>query len=157
MPHDSWRTLLPYYIDAYKSGNTTDPFSDPAVKEKITYWYRQNPSTAGSTGGTTGNNPAQGQPALPPAEVSQDKVFVSVLVKEPSQVSVQIGGGQPTTLQAESAGVNHFSVPFNGATGNVTIAVTRGGQTVVQTDGPVITDQCGNGEVNWNAIVGESE
>jgi hypothetical protein len=160
MPHDSWRTLLPYYIDAYKSGNTINPFADPSNTEQaetITYWYRRNPSNSGSTDGTTGNNPQLGQPALPPAEVSQDKIFITVLVKEASEVNVQIGGGQPTTLQAENAGVSHFSVPFSGQTGKVTVAVIRGGQTVVQTEGPEITDNCDQGRVNWNAFVGESD
>jgi hypothetical protein len=160
MTHDSWRTLLPYYIDAYKSGSAINPFADPVNSnqtEKITYWYRKNPSDSGSSDGTTGNNPSQGQPTLPPAEVSQDKVFVSVLIKEASQVNIQIGGGAPTTFQAETAGVSHFSMPFNGQTGTVAITVTRGGQEVISTNGPDITPNCENGIVNWNAIVGESD
>lgn len=160
-PHDSWRTLLPYYIDAYKSGNlsttsTTTNMTTPAEEDIITYWYRPNPSSAGSAGGTTGNNPAMGQPIVAPGQVSQDKVFVTVLVQEPSQVTVTIGNAT-TTLDANHAGINHFSVPFDGRTGPVELAIVRSGQTVVSTMGPAITTECTDGLVNWNAIVGSTK
>ncbi|KAI9707599.1 MAG: hypothetical protein M1836_000560 [Candelina mexicana] len=155
MDHDHWRTLLPFYIDAYKSGNATMPTIDA---EKLVFWYRLNPSGAGSNGGTTGNNPAQGQPVVDPAQASQDKIFVSVLVKSPADVTVQIGSNAPTSLKATTAGVNHFSVPFNGQTGSsVSFAVSRNGQQVVSAKGNGITNNCGdNGLVNWNAWVGGS-
>jgi Glycosyl hydrolase family 71 len=153
MPHEGWLKFLPYYIDAYKSGNST---SVEGVEEGITYWYKINPGQSGSTGGTTGNNPGHGQPVVAPQLVSQDKVFVSVLVAQPSDISVSIGGGQPTPFRAMSSGVNHFSVPFNGQTGAVQVKVTRNGQSIVSATGPEITDSCKNGLVNWNAYVGSS-
>jgi hypothetical protein len=155
MQHDSWRTLLPLYIDMYKSGNNL-PGLGASQAEKITYWYRKNPSDSGSANGTTGNNPAQGQTILSPGEVSQDKVFISVLIKESSQINIQIGENQAETLPIGSTGLNHFSVPFNGRTGNVTITIIRDGCTILQTNGPAITDDCENGNVNWNALTGES-
>ncbi|KAL2010446.1 hypothetical protein VTN00DRAFT_6253 [Thermoascus crustaceus] len=171
--HDAWRSLLPYYIDAYKSGNMTtaiDP-SDianlpgsnsrlataPTLEDKITYWYRVNPSTAGNTGGTTGNNPTMGQPALDPGLVSQDKIFVTVLVQEPSDVAVQIGEAEPTFLRANTTGISHFSVPFGNQTGPVTISILRDCQEIVTITGPEITDKCADGEINWNAFVGSSD
>jgi hypothetical protein len=165
-PHDAWRTLLPVYIDAYKSGNATQstntssqlPTRDTTspTKDTITYWYRLNPSNSGSSGGTTGNNPSMGQPALNPAVVSEDKVFLTVFVLAPSQVTVQIGGGSPTTLQANVVGTNHFSVPFNGQTGPVTFTILCNGQQIVTTTGPAITNECSEGKINWNAYVGSS-
>ncbi|KAI9822506.1 MAG: hypothetical protein M1827_000225 [Pycnora praestabilis] len=155
MTHDNWRDILPFYIDSYKNGNTTLP-SIPS--EKLVFWYRPNPSSSGSTGGTTGNNPSQGQQAVAPNLVSQDKVFVSALVTAPADVSVQIGSNAPTTLRATTAGVNHFSVPFNGQTGSsVTFTISRNGQQVVSGTGMGITDACTDGTVNWNAYVGGSD
>lgn len=153
-PHDAWRSLLPHYIDAYKSGNTT---ALDITSDTITYWYRPNPTTSGSDGGTTGNNPQQGQQAVNPALLSLDKVFLTVLVSEPSTITVQIGDALPTYLCAVTAGINHFSVPFLGQTGPVEFAIVRDGQTVVSATGPEITDQCENGLINWNAVVGSSD
>ena len=164
MPHDGWRAILPQYIDAYKAndGNVNTNIAVKAAKshaqqqELISYWYRKNPSNSGSTDGTTGNNPSQGQPSLSPSQVSQDKVFVTVLVNQPSQVNVQIGSNQPTQLNAPSAGVNHFSVPFNGQEGPVSFSIERNGQTVVSATGPAIANPS-DGVVNWNAVVGSSD
>jgi Glycosyl hydrolase family 71 len=164
MPHEAWLKFLPHYIAAYKSGNTTMTTTSPdaAEDEAITYWYKLNPGDSGLAGGTTGNNPNQGQPAIPPQLVSQDKVFVSVLVARPSTVSITIGhgsgggGGQPTLLRANSRGINHFSVPIRGQVGAVRIAVEREGREIVATVGPEITHACRNGRVNWNAYVGSS-
>lgn len=165
-PHDGWRALLPYYIDAYKTGNTTvhtphgtSTFyrSNHTAEDKITYWYRPNPSTAGSTGGTTGNNPSQGQPALAPGVVSQDKVFFTALVQQPSVVTAQIGNGSVSKFHANTVGLNHFSVPMNNQTGPVKFAIVRNGKQVKSATGPDITDDCTDGKVNWNAIVGSSD
>lgn len=153
MPHEAWLKFLPHYIDAYKSGNSTSP---EGAEEAITYWYKVNPGQSGSTGGTTGNNPSQGQQPVAPYLVSQDKVFVSVLVAQPSDVTVSIGGSQPTPLRAMTSGINHFSVPLNGRTGAVDVKVVRYGQEIVTATGPEITDTCKNGLVNWNAYVGSS-
>ncbi|KKZ68907.1 hypothetical protein EMCG_00078 [[Emmonsia] crescens] len=180
-PHDAWRALLPAYIDSYKSNNATNPGKQtaqrisadsgykptngdgdqelpkgPKLVDTITYWYRLNPSTAGSAGGTTGNNPSQGQPKLHPAMVSQDRVFMSILVGERSEITVQIGTSAPTILQANTAGINHFSVPFDDQKGAVKITVWRNGHPVVGTTGPEITDECVEGKINWNAYVGSS-
>lgn len=125
--------------------------------DKLVYWYRLNPSSAGNTGGTTGNNPGMGQPELPPGEVSQDRVFVSAMVPEPSDVYIHIGSNPPTRLWAQFPGINHFSVPFNGQTGPVKVAIVRNQQAVKLVDGPPITDQCAAGMVDWNAFVGSSE
>jgi hypothetical protein len=153
MPHDSWRAALPYYIDAYKSGNTTTP---NIPQDKLAFWYRINPSKSGSAGGTTGNNP-QYQPVVDPTAVAQDKIFINAIVTKPADVTVQIGGNPPTTVKATTAGVNFLVVPFNGQTGDtITFAIVRDGQTVVTATGKGITNNCVDGLVNWNAWTGES-
>ena len=149
--HEGWLALLPEYIAAYKSGNATTNGTAPAT-DTATVWYKINPGDAGNTGGTTGNNPGQGQPAMSPQPVSEDGVFFTVSVTAPSDVSVQIGSNQATSLRATVAGINHFSVPLNGATGAVTVNVSRNGQQVTSVTGPEITTDCADGNVNWNAV-----
>lgn len=161
-PHDGWRALLPHYIDQYKYGNIT-AFSLNSTQRSnhrkgdiISYWYRRNPAHAGSAGGTTGNNPAFGEPILDPAMLAQDKVFVSVLVTAPSDVHVQIGNSSATLLKAKTAGVSHFSVPFNGRLGSVRIVISKFGHEITGVTGPEITENCYKGYANWNAFAGSS-
>ncbi|KAL2863498.1 glycosyl hydrolase family 71-domain-containing protein [Aspergillus lucknowensis] len=165
-PHDAWRTFLPYYIDAYRRRNAMnrEGLSHPSMatsyapkrpllyEDKIVYWYRLNPSNSGSPDGTTGNNPNMGQPELKPGEVSQDRVFVSVLVMEPSHVHVRIGNAAPIILLAKGVGLNHYSVPFNGQLGAVRFAIVREGREIETAIGPAITENCTEGIVNWNAF-----
>ncbi|KAL6232857.1 hypothetical protein BDW75DRAFT_232425 [Aspergillus navahoensis] len=165
-PHDAWREFLPHYIDAYRrrSAMFREGVSNPAAvtsyaptrplphTDRIVYWYRLNPSSSGSADGTTGNNLNMGQPGLRPGEVSQDRVFVSVLVTEPSQVHVRIGHAAPTILLAKEPGINHYSVPFNGHSGSVRIAIVRHGREVETAIGPAITEKCTDSKVNWNAF-----
>ena len=151
MTHDGWRDLLPYYIDAYKNGNST---SRPVTEEKIIYAHRPNPSGSGSTGGTTGNAPFQ-KDSYPPGDCSLDAINLDVIVSEPSDVFVQIGSNTPTQLRATVAGPNHFLVYFNGQTGTVKYTVSRNGATVMSVTGAAITSPT-DGLVNWNAIVGTS-
>lgn len=128
-----------------------------SVEEKLVYWYRLNPSTSGSANGTTGNNPAMGQPVVAPGQVSQDQVFVTASVAAPSDVRVQIGDGAPTIFRASAPGIQHYSVPFNGQTGPVKFAIARNNQDIVTAVGQPVTDVCEDGNVNWNAFVGSSD
>jgi glucan endo-1,3-alpha-glucosidase len=151
MPHDSWRDLLPYYIAKYKTG--AEP---PVEKEMLQYWYRLTPADAGNPDGVTGANP-QYQATLPPSEVVQDKIFVTALTTAPANVTVQVGNNAPTILSADGKGANHFSVPFNGQTGNVTIKIVSGGETIVEGTGEAIMAQPGgDGATNFNAWVGSA-
>lgn len=153
MPHVGWLDLLPEYIAAYKSGSTTG--SDDGKGDIITYWYRENPGNSGFDGGTTGNTVTQGQVTVPPQEVLQDKVFLTVLISQPSIITAQIGSNAPTLFHANTPGINHYSVPFNNQTGAVKMSIERNGQTVASATGPDITPAKGN--VNWNAYVGSSD
>jgi glucan endo-1,3-alpha-glucosidase len=146
MPHDHWLDLLPYYIERYKSnGDDT-----PVTTEKLQYWYRLSPAAAGSADGVTGSN----GPTFDPATVVQDKVFFTALVNASATIAVQIGDNAPTYFEAEDIGVNHFSQPFNGQTGNVTFSIERDGQTVLTGTGEEILATPSDGITNFNAWVG---
>lgn len=167
-PHDAWRLLLPHYIAAYKSGNgghlrgmrsrasAVRRIKSADPEDKIVYWYRSNPSTSGSSGGTTGNNPDMGQPILAPGYVSQDRVFATVFVAAPSDIKIQIGSAPPTVFRGRRPGLNHYSVPFDGQTGPVRFAIERNEQEITTAVGRAITDYCQEGNVDWNAVVGSS-
>lgn len=148
MPHDHWRDLLPYYIQAYKTGQ-------PGItKEKLHFWYRLSPAAAGSSDGTAGNAPWQ--PSTSPNVVVQDKVFFTALLTSPATVTVQIGGNETDILSSNAVGAFHSSVPFNGRTGAVTVSIVRGSDVVVNEVGPAITNSPPNGLTNYNAWVGGS-
>jgi hypothetical protein len=151
MTHDGWRAMLPYYISAYKNGNATEI---PVTKESIVYSHKLNPADSGSADGTIGNAPYQ--QTYSPGTVSLDAIGVDAIVAEPSTVTVQIGDNPPTTLQATTAGVNHFLVYMNGQTGPVTYSIVRDGVAIVSVTGATITTDCTDGIVNWNAYVGTS-
>ncbi|MCJ1287876.1 hypothetical protein MMC26_007228 [Xylographa opegraphella] len=150
-PHDAWRDLLPYYIAAYKNGNSS---SIPVTEEKIIWAHKTNPAGSGSAAGTVGNQP--GQTTYSPGQLNLDAINLDVIVQEPSQVTVQIGDNAPSVWQANVAGPNHFLIYWNGQTGTITYKVSRNGQTVLSATGATITSDCADGRVNWNAEVGSS-
>lgn len=150
-PHDAWRELLPYYIAAYKNGNSTVPTVD---QEKIIWAHKPNPAGSGSADGTIGNAPYQ-NPNYNPGQVNLDAINLDVIVKEPSEVTVQIGSNPASVWQANTVGPNHFLVYLNGQTGPVTYTVSRNGQTILSTIGATIGSPQ-SGVVNWNAVTGTS-
>jgi hypothetical protein len=158
-PHDGWRNFLPYVIDTYKNG------AAPAItSEEVLTWYRINPNTACSTGGTTGNTASQGQVEVSPTLVDLDAVYVSALLNSSANFDVTIGSTTVTGTWRNKplggSGIYHGSVPFNGTTGlvHVTIWRTINGQrtTIAEACGPPITTICQDGIENWNAWVGVS-
>ena len=140
MHHTGWLAMLPYYIDAYKAGHWSSLAGKP---EKISFWYKVNPGNCGSDGKTTGNDPKRGQTALSPGTVSQDKVFLDVLVSSSNATSVivvKIGSSDATTMKTTKVGINHFSVPLNNRTGAVVFQIKRNDQVMVSVTGPEITN-----------------
>ncbi|KAF3360637.1 hypothetical protein VdG1_01597 [Verticillium dahliae VDG1] len=155
MPHDGWRDMLPYVIDTYKNNIST------VSRETLTTWYRLNPGSACSSGGTTGNTASQHQTVYSPAELSEDRIFYSALLGSNAAATVSIGGKAQAQWAWDSipdggVGIYHGSVPFNGATGEVVVTLSRGGLSV---KGPAITTDCSKnaGLNNWNAWVGSSK
>lgn len=156
MPHDHWRDLLPYYIAMYKNGGTAPSVST----DKLSFWYRLTPAAAGSANGVAGNNCKTSinvngyQSCYSPTDIVEDKIFFTALVKEPSTVTLQVGGNQAQQFQATQPGLNHFSAPFNGQTGVVNFQIIRGESAVAKASGAAIQSTPSNGITNFNAWVG---
>ena len=156
---------MPLYISAYKSGtfepesNTTDPHHSGVLAsnaDALSYWYRRNPGSSAGNGNTTGNNPGAGQIAFDPADLSEDKIFLTVKASKPCGISIQIGEYFTSELYANYTGLNHFSVPFRNRKGPVRITVSRNREVVLETTGANITDRPEDGMVGWNAYVGSA-
>lgn len=157
-PHDGWRTFLPYIIDTYKNG------AAPTIpSEQVVTSYRLNPNKACDTGGTTGNNPSQGNTEVDPATLDVDAVFYTALLHSSANANVTIGSNAPqsgtwtNTPKNGASGLYHGSVPFNGRVGQVTVEILRDGLKVVSITGDNITTTCTAGIVNWNAAVFTSD
>ncbi|KKY20305.1 putative glycosyl hydrolase family 71 protein [Phaeomoniella chlamydospora] len=161
--HTAWLDLLPYYIYAYKlncgfSSSSSSPFltSGPILdsKERLTYWYKTTPNDSGSWANTTGNNPSY-QTVYDPATLSPDQIFFTVLLSSPATVSVTIGNHPSQTVDVDTKGINHFSVPIpSGEAGVVGFEVVRNGKVVLEIKGEEIVRVPENGRVNWNPVVG---
>jgi len=147
MPHDRWRDLLPYYIEAYKTNK------EPTItSERLHYWYRLSSSTAGSDSGTVGNAPWE-----PPAKVDsvvQDRVFFTGLFESPAVISLQIGLHPIERFDVKTAGTYHSSSPFDGRTGAVKVQILRNGAILASGIGEVIVHKPHDGVNNYNAWVG---
>lgn len=150
-PHDAWLKDLPHYIARYKNA--------PRPKEShVTFWYRLNPSTSGSAGGTMCNNPAYQTP-LSPQDCIADAVFFTAFVPDDAIATVNVTiGGTMQSATAPAPGIFHSSVPFgNIGDGSVSVAVSGSDRTEVgPVSGEAITRECIGGMVNWNAWVGGS-
>ncbi|KAL4889334.1 glycoside hydrolase [Aspergillus ambiguus] len=159
MSHDAWRTLLPYYINQYKS--TNEEVTLTIENETAVAWYRLHPAKACRTGGTTGNAPNQGQREYPPSTILEDRIFYSAALNSTSEVTLKVGDSQLTGKWDHAPnggkGVYHGSIPFEG-TGIVQVLISRRGKTVATVEGEPITSDCSSsgGIQNYNAWVGQS-
>ncbi|KAF1999392.1 carbohydrate-binding module family 24 protein, partial [Amniculicola lignicola CBS 123094] len=154
MPHDGWRNDLPYWIDLWKNGVAT------VSQEALTGWYRLNPKGACADGSTTGNTASQLLLEYAPAEVIQDKIFFTARLGSTADVSVTLGGASLTASWTSKpyggVGIYFGSADTGGATGAVSITVSRSGATVATLSGESITTTCTSGLNNYNAWVGVS-
>lgn len=155
MPHDSWRDLLPYYIGMYKG----EPIQD---QDLLQYWYRLTPVDAGPDGNVTGDNcpsvynTGAYQTCYPVDQMLSDSIFVTALLESAANVTVTVGNNTGTVFAGVS-GINHWSVPFGGLTGEPTFQIVRGGEVVVSGTGVAIEAKPKDGaQSNFNAWVGSA-
>ena len=147
MPHDRWRDLLPYYIEAYKTS------SRPAIlSDKLHYWYRLSPADAGSCKGTVGNAPWE--PHANANNVVQDRVFFTALLKAAAVITIQIGSHPAERFRADIPGPFHSSIPFGGRIGAVQVKIIRENAVVGFGMGARIIASPVDDVTNFNAWVG---
>lgn len=153
-PHEGWLETLPYQIAAYKHAyNAANAAPSVAAGEdKIVYWYRTSPASAGTTD-ATGNNCKSDinvngyQTCYAITEILQDEVFAIVLASEAGTAYITIG--DDSTPCPVSAGQNFCSKAFNGNTGTVSVSFGS-----VSGSGVDITAEPASGVANYNAFVG---
>jgi hypothetical protein len=157
-PHEAWLETLPYQIAAYKHAfKSSNPLPRVAPGEdKIVYWYRTAPASAGKTQ-ATGNSCAspinlypQNPTCYPVEEILEDGVFAIVLLSSPGTVSIAIGDNSPQHFGPLKTGINYVSRPFNGQIGQVTVTSSTG----VIGKGVSIRTAPANGIANFNTWVG---
>ena len=155
-PHSAWLGTLPYQIAAYKNAyNAANPApSVQAGGEKIVYWYRTSPASAGTTDAVGNDCPSPVnsggyQTCYTPAEVLEDGIFAIVLASTPGSASITIGEGQPTVFDSIVPGINFVSRSFSGETGNVTVSMGD-----IVGEGVEISAEPTSGMANFNAWVG---
>ncbi|KAH1353558.1 hypothetical protein KXX63_002023 [Aspergillus fumigatus] len=155
MPHDGWRTLLPFIIGTYKNGHAE------VKQESLVAWYRTTPGSACGTGGTSANTQSHAQIEFSPLEVVADRIFYSALLTEYATPEVIIGSttqkGTWRNQPASGRGIYHGSAPFNGAKGDVEVTLWREGNRILTLKGKGISGSCYNGVQNWNAWVGSTQ
>ncbi|KAF2161911.1 glycoside hydrolase family 71 protein [Zasmidium cellare ATCC 36951] len=153
-PHTGWLETLPYQIAAYKHAySAANPTPSVAAgEEKIVYWYRTSPASAGSTN-ATGNycpspyNAGAYQSCVPITDILEDEVFAIVLASQAGTASITIGGS--TSTFSVSSGNNFVRKAFQGNTGVVSV-----GMGSVSGSGVEITAAPASGIANYNAWVG---
>jgi glucan endo-1,3-alpha-glucosidase len=148
LKHTGWLSLLPYHISQYKGTKYVQKW------DKLTFWYRDAPCTAGDSSWVVGNNGNQGQKEVPAVEIMSDRIFLSSWLTADAEIHVKIGDNGVHSEPGKK-GFNHFSVEVNGQRGVPTFSVVRDGQTVYSKDGREISDntQMANGRTNFNAYV----
>ncbi|KAL2128447.1 hypothetical protein VTI74DRAFT_9185 [Chaetomium olivicolor] len=170
MPHDGWRTHLPWLIDTYKGLN-------PAiVKESAVMWFRKSPGGSCQDGGTTGNTASQLQIEFPPKIIFDDKIFIAALLFKPGELWLRDAGeygahyAMPRHewdyMPPNGFGIYRHSIPLNRVINNPEI--TRVGVSFqsyalqprdfieLSTD-VVPQNSYGLRLANWNAIVTAGE
>ncbi|KAL4902174.1 glycoside hydrolase, partial [Aspergillus multicolor] len=76
MPHDGWRSTLPFLIKQFKERKGKAEVED----ENLSVWYRLSPSDKCNSGKTSGNSESSHQVLMSPGDVLQDKVFFSAVL-----------------------------------------------------------------------------
>lgn len=156
--HEAWLETLPYQIAAYK--HAVNPAKHPAPKvkagdDKIVYWYRTSPASAGTTEATGNDCPSSintggYQTCYPVTEILEDGIFAIALLSKPGSISVGVGSNSPQKFGRLKAGINFVSRPFQSETGKIKVRSSGGIRGV----GRQITAEPASGEANFNAWVG---
>jgi hypothetical protein len=154
-PHDAWRDLLPFLIDLYKTGSAS------MGGDIATFWYRPNPVSSCSPGGTTLNTASQLQIEFEPADGLEDRVFVMALFADGNaavSVNDQYVKWDSKPYNDDSgdgdvgAAIWFGSVPVTTGTPFINLFIHDSAMTAPR--GLEITTTCDKGFNNYNAWVG---
>lgn len=155
MDHTAWLETLEYQIAAYKHAFDPSNAAPLVSEDKIVYWYRLHPASAGTTDATGNNCPSSVnkfpyQECFPIPEVLEDAVFAIALLSTAGSISITIGDGAAQTFDGLHPGINFVSMPFGGQTGVVSVTSSSG----VGGSGEEILAAPADGKANFNAWVG---
>lgn len=131
-PHSAFRSVLPYFIAAYKAGRRDVA---PPTGAKAIAWYRTTPAGICGDGGTV-----WGQGGTVSArQGARDVVSVITISTEATTVNLKIGDKNQAFKHQGCATwpVCYFEMPFQGSTGPVSLSL--GGRW---TTGPAIMASC---------------
>ena len=156
--HTGWMETLPYQIAAYKHAFNPSKYPAPKVnpgEDKMVYWYRASPASAGTTEATGNDCPSAintggYQTSHPIDQILEDEIFAIVLLSKPGSASIAVGGNAPVKIRGLKAGINFVSRPFDGQFGEVKVRSSSG----LRGAGKAITAEPWGGIANFNAWVG---
>ncbi|KAI0199745.1 glycoside hydrolase family 71 protein [Astrocystis sublimbata] len=138
--HTAFRFVLPYFISAYKAGNTDVQISEGAVA-----WYRTTPAKVCGDGSTVWGQGGSGSAS----DGTDDVINIIALTGSSGDITVKIGGDGGSVSAKDTAGkASFYQVPINGRTGQVTVEVNG-----KSSSGPEISNNCpSSGHVNFNSV-----
>ncbi|OLN96838.1 Mutanase Pc12g07500-like protein 1 [Colletotrichum chlorophyti] len=157
MPHDGWRTHLPFLIDTYKNRNPS------VLKESVVMWHRRSPGKNCNDGGTTGNTASQLQIEYEPSQIFEDRIYVAALLASPA--TLQITDGEHLNelvtpnewdyIPADGVGIYQTSVPMDSMVdrAEVNAELNRAVTFATAKSSHTISSTCNAGLTNWNAVV----
>ncbi|KAL0939950.1 Mutanase Pc12g07500-like protein 1 [Colletotrichum truncatum] len=157
MPHDGWRTHLPFLIDTYKNRNPS------VLKESVVMWHRRSPGKNCGDGGTTGNTASQLQIEYEPSQIFEDRIYVAALLASPA--TLQITDGEHLNelvkpnewdyIPADGVGIYQTSVPMDSLVdrAEVNAELNRAVTFATAKSSHTISSTCNAGLTNWNAVV----
>jgi len=136
-PHTAWFDMSQYYITAFKTG------SYPAItQDVIYYWSRPHPTFATAY--------ADGLPPPSGFDWAEDFLWAAVFSTAQASVTLKMGGSQQTF--AVGPGVTKLKIPT--APGQITVAMVRNGQTIIDQTPNDFTFITNPALYNYNAYVG---
>jgi glucan endo-1,3-alpha-glucosidase len=129
--HSGFRAILPYFIQAYKSGNPNMPLNH---EDRVVAWYRTTPVRAGSDAGTVwGQGGSESA-----AKGARDVISIIMMTNGSKVVTVDIGGRGAAMIDTPSGHpIFYLEIPVARRVGPVTIGINGKSKT-----GPAITNEC---------------
>jgi hypothetical protein len=143
LSHQGFLDLCPYYIQWYKTGKRPE-----ISKDQLFYAYQLHPRRV--QGIIKPGKEDKGRPRG--ADQLADRVFATVLLTAPAQVTLSVGD-QSETFALE-AGLHHLSIPM--ATGTPTFTVRRAGKTIIEKAGEQSISEA-NAWADFNVFAGSAE